>query len=458
VTSTRRLAITHQRFDIDAGSCLRLLERLELVDNVAFIANPVRAEIERLMIADGAGKVIFIDISPLEPLHDYDVTVLDHHPRRGADAERNNNRSAACSFELLLREIGGGTLARDRLDEWSNLVRHCDNRAYVDSMDIQKAIKAVHRVRSDEEAYRSWFVPLFDSFMDGVRDINRSASTLRNGIDNFLSAHPDAPSARMLTGWRERLATPSKLVEFRNPVKLTAGMNEVDAGRWFSLLVLGIDSDAADFRRNTQQFQKAYIEILGDTLLISQTTADEKFLAAARSMVYAPDAPEAIKSRLWWNAKAPDRTRGWMLLQVNPNNRNFQVFGNGNKATTQRICDGVIKALRAEVLLYRGQDVAKDEAQLRCAGTLEGTDPLFYNIKPNGFSNILWGSLKFSKQPAEEFGATAEDVRLRIIDIVRQVLDETYFVDWCETCAAADCPIFPWQLSRCIKRREQCGL
>lgn len=80
--------------------------------------------------------------------------------------------------------------------------------------------------------------------------------------------------------------------------------------------------------------------------------------------------------------------------------KNFQIFPQKkNKRIVPVICNELVKAIRAEILIRRGEKIPTWQ-ELRKDGKLEATEPLFFNKKTN--PQILCGSLKH-KAPQQLF-------------------------------------------------------
>jgi len=440
----KRVGITHRDFDVDAASCLRLLERLNEIDEIAFLDDNDDKAVRDVVRLTGATQAVFVDAAPrnMARLESMKVQIFDNHSAPP--------KPEVSSFDLVLRGLGPKGLSVAQLEKWRQLVWHCDRRPHADNMDIQKAVTRIHAVMDDIDAYRKWFVPIFDAFLVGAPDDGKAAVLFRECANGFLERVPKATARPIVERWLQRLSNVNELVrDQRNILRYVSYMEPRAAKEWLDTCFNALEAQQVQFRQDREEFSRAYIEVFGNTLVISQVTASKTFLSAARSIVYSKEAPPQVRERI------TDRSKPWILVRVTPETMNFQIFGHGSTDTVQRILDDSAKAIRAETLARRKKPVPSDETVLKSGGTLPGTEPLyFHSYQGKGYSNILWGSNKKTADPASELGANADDVRRTLIDIVRQVLDDNYFVDWCDGCGDEGCPLFPWQLSRCIERRN----
>lgn len=115
------------------------------------------------------------------------------------------------------------------------------------------------------------------------------------------------------------------------------------------------------------------------------------------------------------------------------------------------ICNGLVKAIRAEILIRRGEKIPTWQ-ELRKDGKLEATEPLFFNKKTN--LQILWGSLKHKAPPATFFGKTSHEIKESLEEITMYAIDENYFPPGCDSINCRNCPIYPWQLKKFYKKRR----
>ena len=137
---------------------------------------------------------------------------------------------------------------------------------------------------------------------------------------------------------------------------------------------------------------------------------------------------------------------------VNPANKNFQIFINGNKTQCHETIAEVAKAVRAEILTRRGLSVPSVEILLQ-DGVLEDTRPIYFHKLESGYPSLLWGSLKHQAPPAIEFGDTSFQIHAKLIELIKLALDENEFAADCNPRSCEKCSIFSWQLKKCQNKR-----
>jgi hypothetical protein len=213
--------------------------------------------------------------------------------------------------------------------------------------------------------------------------------------------------------WMERMRNKEKIQRstLRNLVHFMAYMDEDTASEWSNLLLEGYHKEQTVFQECKRDFTKAEVNFYDDTLVISAITPNPKFVQVARYMIFSQkeDVVPLIKENI------KDRNSLWTVLLVNPKNKNFQIFINGNKDRSQVIICELIKAIRAELLLKRSAPVPSRDV-LSDGGIIEGTEPLYFHKLETGYPSILWGSLKHPSQiQATEFGNTSAEIHSRLV-------------------------------------------
>lgn len=439
--------VTHRQFDFDGGSCLRMLEKRGIIQGCIF----GEKDLEEALEGNEVGKLIFVDASPREPIPDVDVLVYDHHPTKNAEGE--NKTSDKTAFDILLDAIGITGFDQQKIDKWRKLVMLGDKKAESDDMDITRALKRVHSfLDSDIKVYLEWFVPLFGSFFDNEPNLDRAIKVLQEKISEFISNNPDSPAKVFLQKWSERLRDKDKISRStpRNIVHFIAYMEEGVAREWVQILLDGYNSEQEEFQECKADFEKAKVKFYGNTLIISTITKSSRFVQIARYMIFSKDQDvhPLIKEKI------KDRNSPWLVILVNPRNKNFQIFVNGNKIFVHRIIAELIKAIRAETLLKRGKPVPGFSV-LSEGGILDGTRPLYFHKLETGYPSILWGSLKHPEVAAIEFGNTAAEIHSRLIEITKLALDENEWIDGCNPTSCEGCPTYLWQLKKCYERRKK---
>lgn len=443
---TESKGVTHHQFDFDGGSCLRFLERQGTICGCIF----GEKELEIALAESKVGKLIFVDASPKERFQDIEVEVYDHHSmNRVEDVDRTISKTA---FDILLDSVDIVGLDQVKIDRWRKLVMLGDKKAENDDMDITRALKRVHSLfGSDIEVYTKWFIPLFDSFFANEPDLDRAIKVLQGKISEFISNNPGSPAKVFLVRWSERLRDKEKISRstLRNIVHFLAYIEESTAKEWVQMLLEGYDKEQNEFQECKENFERAKVDFYGNTLIISTITKSSRFVQVARHMIFSKN--QEIKPLI--REKIKDRNSPWMVVLVNPKNKNFQIFVNGNKVLVHRIITELIKAIRAEVLLKRNKSVP-DLDVLTEGGSIEGTGPLYFHKLETGYPSVLWGSLKHPVAGAIEFGNTSVEIHSRLIEIVKLALDENEYPTDCNPASCKGCSIFSWQLKKCYEKRE----
>jgi len=436
------MGVTHQEFDFDGGSCLRLLERAGLIQECIFGDEELKSK-----LAANIDKLIFVDFSPKEVLSGIDTKVYDHHQSESAD---DRDKTA---FDILIDAIGTCGFDSEKINAWRKLVWLTDKKAEADDMDIARALKKVHLLlENDREVYTRWFTLLFDSFLANKPDLGRAIKALQGLISQFISENPDSPANPFLRRWSERVQDREKISRstIRNLIHFLACIEEDAAKEWIWLLLEGYDKEQTEFQNAKSDFGKADVKFYGNTLIISAVTKSSRFKQVATHMVYSTvekDINPLIREKI------KDRSSPWLVMLVNPKNKNFQIFVNGNKTFVHQIIAELIKAIRAEILLKRNLWVP-DQGVLSEGGTIKDTEPLYFHKLETGYPSILWGSLKHPAEAAIEFGNTSAEIHSRLIEIVRLALDENEYAEGCNPLACKDCPIYLWQLKKCFEKRK----
>jgi hypothetical protein len=326
-------------------------------------------------------------------------------------------------------------------------------------MDIHDFFSRVHfLIQNEYQVYKEWFVPLFDSFFDGKENLTQGKSILKETILEFINENPNSPAIYFIEkgNWLRRLEkSESELKKekyfFRNILRFISYMKPGVAKKWILLTLKALDKDQRAFWDEIGLIKKSGIAFCGETLIVSQVTEGRKFREAASYYVLHPDkfdVPQLMRERV------PDRNKVWLTIKVSPHKRHFQIFPQGeNKNVIHAICNEIVKAIRAEILIRRGKEVPGWK-ELSSDGEVEGTDPLFFNKKDK--PQILWGSLKYKERPpATIFGKTAYEILESLEDIIMHAVDKDFFPYECNPVNCRICPMYPWQLRKCELKRNQ---
>lgn len=435
------IGVTHQQFDFDGGSCLRLLERNNLIQEKIF---GLEALNEKLKEEDVA-KVIFADITPEEKFEGPTTIIFDHHQAKDKEEKKMT------AFDILLDRKGVMGLDSDRIGQWRKLVEMGDKKTENDTMDIARIIKRLHLTMSDEEVYRKCFLPVFDAFFDNTPHSKRNLEIFRKKAQKFIYDDPDLSGIDTVQRWLERMQDPEKLFRSspRNFCHYFIYLDEDQAEKWTSLVLNGVYNEQSMFLEDVRDFMESRVYVFGNIPVITSLNSSPTFLRAARYIIYSDNegAHPVIRERI------RNRNNPWILIKVDPKNKNFQVFVNAGKKVGQAIFPEIIKGLRAEILFQRGFKVPPWQNLIE-DGTVSGTEPLYYNKVESGFSNILWGSLKRPAPPAQDFGNTASKILERLTEIIRYAVDREYFPHNCNPKRCKECSIYHWQLKKCFLKRK----
>lgn len=440
----RCVGVTHRNFDLDAGSCMRFLERQGEINEVVFGVEKV----EEILRQGNIRKIIFADASSdSDKLSTIETEVYDQH-RLG----EQGGKTEVTSFDLLVRSRGWEGFDEERLKQWQKVIWLSDFRADPENMDLQKALKRMHVVQGfqDEEIYSVWFGPLFNSFLDGEKNVDMAQSIFREMISQFLSANPYSPAKEIMQGWLKRLDNPEKFSSSpRNIFHFLSCMDTKTGKEWIRLTLLALHEEQMLFQKAKEAFRQSDINLFGETLVISQITSNERFGQAARNMIYSEkeETPPAIRERI------TGRTTPWVVIQVSPETKNFLIFpGGGTFEIIDAIFSELTKALRAEILVRRDENPASED-ELCKGGTLDRTKPLYFHKMKRGYPQILWGSLTREAPPATIFGQTARKIKEKLVAITMEAIDERYFPPECNPNSCPSCRIYTWQLKKCASRR-----
>jgi len=452
------VGVTHLQYDFDGGSCLRLLEREGLIQRHVF----GQVAYEDVLTRSEARKLIFVDYSPVEPISDVPVEVYDHHSHHSSTSTERVGKKKETSFSILCRAINTSEYDPDKLKNWAQLVWMCDSQPDNDPMDVIGLLRnGVNRfMSSDEDSYEQWFTPLFDSFFANQPNLDRAIKIMREEILAFFQREPGTPIKRFAQKWIERARDKAKIENSspRNFLRFLAYMDETQGREWFRMILEGYHLDQVEFRNSVDEFKRAKFDFFGDTLIISAVTERTKFVQAARATIFSDeDKPPIIDEKFVISRNAHgtirDKNKSWVVIQVHPGTKNFQIFINGMSETIKPNLMELAKALRAFILIKRELSVP-DELILACDGSLEGTEPLYYN-RDVTYPQLLWGSIKHPKEPASPLiGRNATGIREQLMKITKLALDPREFAADCNPAACHDCPIYGWQLKKCQAKRN----
>lgn len=452
------VGVTHLQYDFDGGSCLRLLERQGLIQRHVF----GQAAYQDVVTGGEARKLIFVDYSPVEPISNVPVEVYDHHSHHSSTSTERVGKEKDTAFSILCRSMNTSGYDPDRLKNWAQLVWMCDRKPDNDPMDVIGLLRnGVNRfMSSDEDSYEQWFTPLFDSFFANRPNLDQAIKIMGEEILAFFKKEAETPIRSFAEKWIERARDKTKIENGspRNFLRFLAYMDEEQGRTWFRMILEGYHLDQMEFRNSVDEFKRAKIDFFGGTLIISAVTERTKFVQAARATIFSDEDKPAIideKFVIGRNALGTirDKNKPWVVIQVHPGTRNFQILINGKPETIKPNLMELAKALRVFILIKRERPVP-DEMIITCDGSLEGTEPLYYN-RDVTYPQILWGSLKHPKEPASPLiGRNATGIREQLMKITKLSLDPQEFAADCNPASCDDCIIYEWQLKKCQTKRN----
>ena len=225
-------------------------------------------------------------------------------------------------------------------------------------------------------------------------------------------------------------------------------LDEESGKEWIKLLLIGLHHEQMLFYEDKKVFMEAEPVLFGKTLVIACITSSPTFLKVVRYMMYSDSEEVAPLVR----EKIINKNSLWVLLQVDPNTLNFQIFVHGFKKIAFMLYHEITKALRAIILEEKDIKIPGFK-ELQEGGTLPGTEPLYFHRLETGYSCILWGSLKRPAKPATIFGESAVEINERLVEIIKVAIDEEYFTDNCFPGNCRNCDIYSWQLRKCSQKR-----
>ncbi|MBC7327007.1 hypothetical protein H5T87_02695 [bacterium] len=505
------ICVTHRKIDLEAASCLWFLQKRGLIDDYVFGEDSWRT------LEGKTSMLIFVDCHPEEDISDLDVEVYDHHFIEKIFQGRE--MIELTSFDLLISSKGIGDLDEEKLTNWARVVFLSDYRVDTGDMDLKRALSRItqYSEMTDGEVYEEWFMPLVDSFFQNEKNVERGQKILSDAISSFLERYPETPARKNLEAWLEKLRAPEKLDGKRNILHFLSYMEEAEARKWLSPVFDSLHKEQSVFREVLgnleERFEKEVkVDFGGRFLILSYITSKRAFQNALRYLLSnrAPFLPYIIKE---YFAQLP---KPYIVLQVNPENLNFQILTGGVwekqdgksiayvKSQLSEIARELVKALRGEILVKRGikmddwreevivnigkeielLDIFADmienqkpkiadelkEVAMKLRASLKnigikwmlslpcdvvGTRPLFYNKKE--FPQILWGSATHEAPPADIFGKDAEEIRRNLVENIKLVIDKEDFPPYCDPGNCLGCPMEFWYLDKCENKKRGNG-
>ena len=466
-----RIAVTHQRIDLDAASCIWWLEKTANINEVFFTGKDVvpAEDVEKIRRGREIEEIIFADCHPSDDVLKLEkikkVSTYDHHQVQ-SQAEKS-------SFELLVERRGSTGFDSEKLQRWIALVHHSDLKPADTDMDIQRTLKK--RIPlilngDDHLAYKEWFMPLVNSFFHNPKNIARGQKIFQKAILQFLLTNGSCPARRILEKWSAKLIHLDKISNssIRNMFHYVSHMDEKMAREWLDLTLRAVDAKQAQFERAKEEFKNSDIDLFGKTLVVSQITSNCDFSEVARYLIKKHIACvkngktsieekqeiEAVPAKI--KETITSKADPWFIIQVHPEKKHFQIFGGGGGDKTQQaILRELVQSIRVEVLKNRRKSIPTNRGKLSQPETLEGTEPLYFHCKDTGFPQILWGSeTRPDVGPAFVFGKTSREIKQNLVNIAKMVIDKYYLQRECNPNTCSYCMIDPWQLQKCAVQRK----
>jgi len=388
-------------------------------------------------------NVVFVDTCPKGVTNDptRNVWVFDHHPHTEhpwkPDSKNDWEHYHTATSRVI--EFLGLNFDDPKITDLVRQAFRADYKSSGDTMTIDNVIKEMHLLYKEDEISR-WFAMTVEAHFKGPEklepeELQKGIEFFKKLLEKFLSENKDSLEKTILQKWIEK-----KLIEDKMNVAYQAAVISVVFGtektqEWVEKVFLAIQKGQEVFWTAERQFNRAEKLLLGKWVLVisDEPNPNPRFNRFCRSAIAKAKMPRPLSEK-----EDP------IVVQFQEN-RGFQIFTNGSG---YKFFD-IAKALRAEILRVRRQRIPPDWQVLQSEGTLEGTEPLYY--QQGNYEVIMWSSLT---APAVQPLDIPKEILRRAIIIAT---DQSYFTEECkrtEECLGMNCPIFPWKLLRCAKKRR----
>ena len=386
-----------------------------------------------------ASNAIFVDCSPgFNPDLTKGLLILDHHPHTDFPwkLESANDWERYHTATSRVIEFLGLDTSDPKIADLIRMAFRADYKSNGDTMSIDNIVKEMHLFCSEEKVSQWFEIAILAHFNTPEK---LESSELQKGIEffkkllaEFLSKNKDSLGKKMLQRWQDRKLIEDKMnVAYQAAVILTAfGLEKTQD--WVEKIFNTIQKGQEIFWAAEKQFDRAEKMLLGKWALIISDEPDPnpRFNRFCRSSYAKAKMPRPLSER-----EDP------IVVQFQQN-KGFQVFTNGSG---YKLWD-VVKALRAVILKTRNKIIPLDWQTLQCEGTLEGTDPLYY--QQGNYEVLMWSSL--TAPGVKPLDVSKEALRRTIIIAV----DQNFYPEDCTECIEKKCPIFTWKLLRCTRKRK----
>lgn len=443
---------THYNPDIDGMIGQIILDKLicngETIKMFFSNTDYVNPEKRELLRRKNVKKIIFIDTAPGEQMEKeleeigIQIEVYDHHPW-----ERYKGQTAT---SLLLNSLN--VLDEEKKEILITWSENSDFKgAAGDYCNVASAIQVMNESFNPEEVYK-WTKTMIEAELKSKKE--KQEKTRKLFLTYLISYIKEYPKIALFQRMKERIERVGKLKDGTERFEiLEDNMNlivrsapileifgEETMKNWILQAFTGMRKNQEEFYKALKKVKK-YSEIMkGKSIVIFCDGFDKRNTnKAARHYVNKKfnDDFNKINNE---NKIVP------VVVQINTQNKGFQIYSNGDNNLIRKI----VKALRAEILKFRGEKIPSDWSVLEQEGILLGTEPLYY-VK-GYYGIILWGSLT---RP------DVIEVPIEILNNIEKIMaiciDPECYIHKCRETGQCNmsCEIFPWRLPRCWRIREK---
>lgn len=435
---------THRWVDLDGLIAIEILKRFgkEKIPEI---------ETAEIVYWDGnlntlpQESVVFVDICPkgVTPDPKKRIYVFDHHPHEKHPWIPESKNLWERWHTSVTRVINFLSLNLDdsKIVDLARWAYRSDFENGGFSMSIANVIKEMHLLYSEEEV-AGWFSAIIEDHFKTpekleTEKLQKGMEFFKNQLLKFLSENENSPAKAILQRWlakTEKAIVDRATLVYQTVVSFSLQGPE-KTENWLTKALRGTDEDQRLFQESGKDFGKADKISVGNRVIVIGTSKNPRFNRYCRSDIAKAKMPRPLS-----NKEDP------VVVQFQPQNTGFQIFTNGSG---YRLFD-VAKAIRVEILKARNQEIPPDWQTLHTEGTLPGTEPLYY--QQGTYEVIMWGSL--TNPSVRSMDISPETVRRVVIIAV----DQQHFPKECQQskeCLRQRCPLYPWMLWRCYKKRQQ---